>query len=89
MAKKITDSDAELIAHNSPAEREERRLQARSAFIDAVADFLVDDATLKSIELQMGERRAKEWARIANCVIGGNSYDNKQQRIEQLTWLLA
>jgi hypothetical protein len=69
-------------------EREARRIAMKHLFIERVAEYLTTNVAHKSILLQMGKAEGREWAMIANAIPGGNGYDDKAKRIEQLTELL-
>lgn len=42
-------------------------LEKKQQFIQAIAEYLCQDSASKSIELEMGRTRAKEWAKVRNA----------------------
>lgn len=67
---------------------EQPRLQAKSRFIRAIAEFLCSDVGRKSIELEMGKPGAKEWSalRCASPIRGYATVDEGEQILREL-WL--
>lgn len=64
-------------------------MTTKKDFIKALAEYLVGNETMKSIELQMGKESAKEWQKLRSATPLVGYYPDINKAIKELEEFLA
>ena len=83
----MTNEELDAKLEAEAPERAKRKMAQREEFLDALATYLTRDLVQRSIGLEMGDQRMKEWQKLYGLA-GLHGYPTKDEAVAILKDLL-